>query len=56
MMNVFHVPEDSAFSFFKHADADGNGVLHREEMHAMFTKFWLSPYDPKFDGIYGYQY
>ena len=56
MMNVFHVPEDSAFAFFKHADADGNGMLHRDEMHEMFIKFWLSPYDAKYDGIYGYQY
>jgi len=56
MMNVFHVPEDSAFAFFKHADVDGNGFLHREEMHKMFIKFWLTPYDAKYDGIYGYQY
>jgi len=56
MMNVFHVPEDAAFAFFKHADVDGNGVLHRDEMHDMFIKFWMSKYDKKYDGIYGYQY
>ena len=56
MMNVFHVPEDAAFAFFKHADVDNNGVLHRDEMHDMFIKFWMSKYNAKYDGIYGYQY
>jgi len=56
MMNVFRVPEEAAYTFFKYADVDGNGMLEREEMHALFHKFWLEKYDPKLDGIYAYKY
>jgi len=56
MMNVFRVPEEAAYTFFQHADVDGNGMLEREEMHALFHKFWLEKYDPKLDGIYAYKY
>merc|ERR1719495_2906961 len=56
MMNVFRVPEEAAYTFFAHADVDGNGQLEREEMHALFHKFWLEKYDPTLDGIYAYKY
>lgn len=56
MMNVFRVPEEAAYTFFLKADTDKNGKLEREEMHALFHKFWLEPYDPEFDGIYAYKY
>ena len=56
MMNVFRVPEEAAYTFFEHADVDGNGQLEREEMHALFHKFWLEKYNPELDGIYAYKY
>jgi Ca2+-binding EF-hand superfamily protein len=56
MMNVFQVPEEAAYTFFQQADTDNSGTLERAEMHALFTKFWLDEYDPKFDGIYAYKY
>lgn len=56
MMNVFRVPEEAAYTFFEHADVDGNGELEREEMHALFHKFWLEKYNPELDGIYAYKY
>jgi len=56
MMNVFRVPEEAAYTFFQKADVDKNGKLEREEMHALFHKFWLEKYDPALDGIYAYKY
>jgi len=56
MMNVFRVPEEAAYTFFQKADVDKNGKLEREEMHALFHKFWLEKYDPSLDGIYAYKY
>jgi len=56
MMNVFRVPEEAAYTFHEHADKNKDGQLQREEMHEVFTKFWLSPYDPTYDGIYAYKY
>merc|ERR1711931_346696 len=56
MMNVFRVPEEAAYTFFEKADVDKNGKLEREEMHALFHKFWLEKYDPALDGIYAYKY
>jgi len=56
MMNVFRVPEEAAYTFFEHADANKDGKLQRSELHDMFTKFWLEEYDPTYDGIYAYKY
>jgi len=56
MMNVFRVPEEAAYTFFEHADVSGDGMLQREEMHALFHKFWLEKYNPELDGIYAYKY
>jgi len=56
MMNVFRVPEEAAYTFFEKADIDKSGTLEREEMHALFHRFWLEKYDPELDGIYAYKY
>ena len=56
MMNVFRVPEEAAYTFFEKADVNKDGSLQREEMHALFHKFWLEKYNPELDGIYAYKY
>ena len=56
MMNVFEVPEVAAYSFFYKADVNNDGYLHRQEMHDLFKKFWLEPYDPQFSDIYAGKY
>jgi len=56
MMRAFQVPQEAAYTFFDAADVDKNGTLEREEMHSLFHKFWLQPYDPKYDAIYAYKY
>ena len=56
MMNVFEVPEEAAYTFFQKADTNYSGKLEREEMHRLFTKFWLEEYNPEYDGIYAYKY
>lgn len=56
MMNVFRVPEEAAYTFFEKADVNKDGALQREEMHALFHKFWLEKYNPDLDGIYAYKY
>jgi len=57
MMNIFHVPDVAAYTFFVCADTDKSGILDRQEMHDMFVRFWMSDeYDPSIDGIYAYKY
>jgi len=56
MMRAFQVPQEAAYTFFEAADTDKSGKLEREEMHTLFHKFWLEPYDPKYDAIYAYKY
>ena len=56
MMRAFEVPEEAAACFFKHADCNMDGKMHREEGHKMFRKFWLDDYDSTYDGIYAYKY
>jgi len=56
MMNIFRVPEEAAYTFFEKADTNQDGKLQREEMHALFHKFWLEKYNPELDGIYAYKY
>ena len=56
MMKVFHVPVEAADTFFVKADVNGDGKLQREEMHSLFSKFWLEEYDSQCDGIYAYKY
>lgn len=57
MMNIFRVPEEAAYTFFECADTNKNGQLERDEMHSMFTRFWMSDkYDPSLDGIFAYKY
>jgi len=56
MMNVFRVPEESAYTFFERADADKNGLLEMEEMHKLFWAFWFEEYDETMDNIFAYKY
>jgi len=56
MMNIFRVPEEAAYTFHEHADKNKDGLLQRQEMHDLFTKFWLEKYDEDYDGIYAYKY
>jgi len=56
MMKAFDVPQEAAYTFFEKADTDGSGKLERTELVELFRKFWMSEYDPQWDGIYAYKY
>ena len=56
MMKAFAVPPVAAHTFFEKADVNGDGKLQREEMHKLFSKFWLEEYNAHYDGIYAYKY
>ena len=56
MMKAFDVPQEAAYTFFAIADTDGSGKLERNELVEVFRKFWMSSYDPTWDGIYAYKY
>jgi Ca2+-binding EF-hand superfamily protein len=56
MMKAFDVPQEAAYTFFEKADTDGDGALPRSELVNLFKKFWMSEYDPAWDGIYAYKY
>lgn len=56
MMQVFEVPQEAAYPFFQKADTNKCGKLQREEMHVLFSKFWLEKYNSEYDAIYAYKY
>jgi len=47
LMRAFQLPQEAACTFFDAADIDRRDRLERYEMHDLFHKFWLEPYDPK---------
>ena len=56
MMKAFDVPQEAAYTFFEKADTDKSGKLERPELVHLFRKFWMSPYDSEWDGIFANKY
>ena len=56
MMKAFDVPQEAAYTFFEKADTDKSGTLERPELIHLFRRFWMEPYDPQWDGVYGKKY
>ena len=56
MMQLSKVPVEAADAFFQKADINGDGKLQRQEMHRLFSKFWLKEYDPHYDDIFAHKF